>query len=118
MGILLQKNVLFLLPTKLKYAMIRVPKVPLRFYDKLKSETQTTILIFVFNTNNGNGNSTNCPLLYVLSIFILGFIFSVVSDFYKKKKTVHIFIFFIGKMKNEIQLKSMYLKCVQCLFEN
>ena len=104
MGILLQKNVLFLLPTKLKYAMIRVPKVPLRFYDKLKNETQTTILIFVFNTNNGNGNSTNCPLLYVLSIFILGFIFSVVSDFYKKKKTQCTFLFFKNEKRNTTKI--------------
>ena len=81
--------------------MIRVPKVPLRFYDKLKNETQTIILIFVFNTNNGNGNSINCSLLYVLSIFILGFTFSVVSDFYKKKKTQFTFFAFHFHGKNE-----------------
>ena len=37
--------------TKVRYRIIRVPKVPFRFFDKLKKEIQNSILRFCFYFN-------------------------------------------------------------------
>ena len=57
---------------------IRVPKVPSRFLDKLKSDVKNTVI----NTNDNNGNSSMANFsmlneyLFWISIFSLRFSFS------------------------------------------
>ena len=81
---------------------IRVPKVPFRFFDKLKNEIQNSILRFCFSFNKEDEIQKTVPFFCLIDSFFQFLLLHSFFIFIKKWKTKYI-LFFVFHFNEEIE---------------